>query len=285
MLVIAAALGAALAWGTSAACDNRSTRLIGALQALAWVQVFGFVMVLPMAVWEGSPSQPSASALAWIVVGGVGVSAGLTFSYAAIGRGAISVVAPVTAIDGALAALASVALGEHIAIATAAGLAIVVAGMLVVLYATAAQERAGVVGHSLAAVLLAGAAACGFGIFLLAVIRAGDAFGDGQLQLIYRVVPFAVVGLPLLLQGRLGWPGRAWTWVTAAAALQTAGFVLYRVAGRSGDVAIPSVLSSQFAVFAIIGGVLLLGERLSRRQVGGLAGLLVGIAVIAGTHA
>ena len=61
--------------------------------------------------------------------------------------------------------------------------------------------------------------------------------------------------------------------------------MLYRVAGRSGDVAIPSVLSSQFAVFAIIGGVLVLGERLSRRQIGGLAGLLIGIAVIAGTHA
>ena len=56
------------------------------------------------------------------------------------------------AIDGALAALASVALGEHIALATAAGLGIVVAGMLVVLFATAAQERAGVAGHSLTAV-------------------------------------------------------------------------------------------------------------------------------------
>jgi drug/metabolite transporter (DMT)-like permease len=285
MLVIVAALGAAASWGIAAACDNRSTRLIGDLQALAWVQVVGFFLVLPMAIWEGTPSRPSGSALAWIVVGGVGVSFGLTLSYAAIGRGAVSVVASVTAIDGALAALASVALGEHIAIATAAGLAVVIAGMLVVLHATAAQERAGVAGHSLAAVLLAGGAACGFGIFLLAAIRAGNAFGDGQLQLIYRVVPFAVVGVPLLVRGNLGRPGKGWTWVTAAAFLQTVGFLLYRVAGRSGDVAIPSVLSSQFAVFAIIAGVLVLGERLSRRQVGGLAGLLLGIALIAGTHA
>jgi hypothetical protein len=29
----------------------------------------------------------------------------------------------------------------------------------------------------------------------------------------------------------------------------------------------------------------MLGERLSRRQIGGLAGLLVGVAVVAGTHA
>ncbi len=87
------------------------------------------------------------------------------------------------------------------------------------------------------------------------------------------------------MRGRLGWPGQAWTWLTAAAALQTAGFVMYRVAGRSGDVAIPSVLASQFAVFAIIGGVVMLGERLSRRQIGGFAGLLVGVAVVAGTQA
>jgi drug/metabolite transporter (DMT)-like permease len=49
-------------------------------------------------------------------------------------------------------------------------------------------------------------------------------------------------------------------------------------------VAIPSVLSSQFAVFAIVAGVLVLGERLSHRQIGGLAGLLLGVAVIAGTQ-
>ena len=284
MLVIVAALGAAMAWGVGAAFDNRSTRVIGALQALAWVQIAGFVVVLPFALREGMPAQPSAGSLGWLAVGGAGVCVGLTFSYAAIERGAISVVAPVTAIDGALAALASVALGEHIALATAVGLLIVVAGMLVVLLATAAQEKAGVDGHSLSAVLLAGGAACGFGVFLLAAIRVGDAVGDAQLQLIYRVVPFIAIGIPLMLRGRLGRPGKAWTYVTAAAVLQTLGLVFYRVAGRSGDVAIPSVLSSQFAVFAMIGGVVVLGERLSRRQVGGLAGLLIGIAVIAGTH-
>jgi drug/metabolite transporter (DMT)-like permease len=285
MLVIVAALGAAAAWGIASTCDNRSTRLIGAMQAMAWVQVIGLVLVLPFAVWEGAPSRPSGVPLAWIVIGGVGITVGITFGYAALARGAVSVVAPVMAIEGALAALLSVALGEHIAVATAAGLAIVVAGMLVVLHATAAQERAGVSGHSLSAVLLAGGAAIGFAVFLVAVIRAGDALGDGQLQVIYRIVPFAAVGIPLLVRGKLGWPGAAWIWLTAAAALQTAGFVFYRVAGRSGDIAIPSVLASQFAVFAIVGGVLVLGERLSRRQIGGLASLLVGVAVVAGTHA
>jgi drug/metabolite transporter (DMT)-like permease len=284
MLVIVAALGAAVAWGVSAGFDNRSTRLIGSLQALVWVQLIGIAEVIPFALWEGEPQQPTGRALAWIIVGGVGVIAGLCFSYAAIGRGAVSVVAPVTAIDGALAALAAIALGEHLGVATAIGLAIAVAGMLVVLAATAAQQRAGVAGHSLSAVLLAAAAACGFAVFLLSSIRAGDALGDAQLQLIYRVVPFAAIGVPLIALGKLGWPRNAWLYVSAAAALQFLGFVLYRWAGRSGGVAIPSVLSSQFAVFAIIGGVLVLGERLSRRQVGGLAGLLVGVAVIAGTH-
>ena len=285
MLAISAALGAALAWGISTACDNRSTRLIGSLQALAWVQLIGLVQVLPFAVREGAPTMPSTRALAWIAVGGVGVCVGLTLAYAAIGRGAVSVVSPVMAVDGALAALASVALGERIAAATAVGLALVIGGMLVVLYATASQERAGVAGHSLASVLLAAGAACGFALFLLAAIRAGDALGDAWLQLLYRVLPFVVIAGPLLWRRELGRPGAAWTFVTAAAALQFAGFVLYRVAGRSEGVAIPSVLSSQFAVIAIIGGVLLLGERLSRRQVGGLTGLLIGVAVIAGTHA
>ncbi len=285
MLVIVAALGAAAAWGIASTCDNRSTRLVGAMQAMAWVQLIGLAMVVPFAVWEGAPSRPSAGSLAWVVVGGVGITIGITFGYGALSRGAVSVVAPVMAIEGALAALLSVALGEHIAVATAAGLAVVVAGMLAVMHATAAQERAGVSGHSLSAVLLAGGAAIGFAVFLVGVIRVGDAVGDGQLQVIYRIVPFAAVGIPLLVRGKLGRPVGAWAWLTAAAALQTAGFVFYRVAGRSGDIAIPSVLASQFAVFAIMGGVLMFGERLSRRQIGGLAGLLAGVAVVAGTHA
>jgi drug/metabolite transporter (DMT)-like permease len=285
MLAIAAALGAALAWGISAACDNRSTRLVGSLQALAWVQLIGLAQILPFALYDGTPSMPAAGALAWIALGGVGVCLGLSLAYAAIGRGAVSVVSPVMAVDGALAALVSVALGERIAVATAAGLALVIGGMLLVLYATASQERAGVAGHSLASVALAAGAACGFALFLLAAIRAGDALSDAWLQLVYRVLPLLVIGVPLLWRRRLGLPGGAWSFVVAAAALQTAGFVLYRVAGRSEGVAIPSVLSSQFAVIAIIGGVVLLGERLSRRQLGGLAGLLVGVAVIAGTHA
>ena len=285
MLVIVAALGAAAAWGIASTCDNRSTRLIGALQAMARVQLMGLALVLPIAVWEGEPARPSSSSLAWIVIGGVGITIGITFAYAALARGAVSVVAPVMAIEGALAALLSIALGEHVALATAAGLAVVVAGMLVVLHATAAQERAGVVGHSLTAMLLAGAAAIGFAVFLVAMIRAGDALGDAQLQVIYRILPFAAVGIPLLVRGKLGRPGKAWTWLAAAAVLQTAGFVFYREAGRSGDIAIPSVLASQFGVFAIVVGVLMLGERLSHRQIGGLAGLLIGVAVVAGTHA
>ena len=224
MLVIVAALGAAAAWGFASTFDNRSTRMIGALQAMAWVQLIGFALVLPARrSGRASPRGLRRARSAWIVIGGVGITVGITLAYAALARGAVSVVAPVMAIEGALAALLSVALGEHIALATAGGLAIVVAGMLAVLHATAAQERAGVLGHSLTAALLAGGAAIGFAVFLVAVIRAGDALGDAQLQLLYRIVPFAAVGLPLLVRGQLGLPGQAWAWLTAAAALQTAG--------------------------------------------------------------
>ena len=133
--------------------------------------------------------------------------------------------------------------------------------MLVVLYATAAQERAGVVGHSLAAVLLAAVAACGFAVFLLAAIRAGDALGDAQLQLIYRVVPFIAIGVPLLVL-RAARAGRATRGSTSRPRPRCSSWASCSIAGRAarGGVAIPSVLSSQFAVFAIIGGVLVLGR-------------------------
>ena len=134
MLAIVAALGAALAWGISAGCDNRSTRLIGiAAGARLGAADRARAGAAVRRLGGRALAAVRSARCAWIVVGGVGCSVGLTLAYAAIGRGAVSVVAPVMAVDGALAALASVALGEHIAIATAAGLALVIAGMLVVL--------------------------------------------------------------------------------------------------------------------------------------------------------
>ncbi len=131
------------------------------------------------------------------------LSVGLTLPTRRSAAGAVSVVAPVTAVDGALAALASVALGEHIAIATAAGLALVIVGHA---RRPACDRRAGARGRRRATrwrpCCWRPARPAAFALFLLAAIRVGDALRRRRLQLIYRVAPFAVVGVPLLCAPR-----------------------------------------------------------------------------------
>ena len=106
---------AALGWGLSTVVASRSTRLLGAQQALAWVLMFGLVGMALFAVADGPPSHPHPSAWVWAVVAGVGSSVGLLLMYQALRIGKVGVVAPITSTEGAIAALLSVAaLGEQL---------------------------------------------------------------------------------------------------------------------------------------------------------------------------
>ncbi len=75
-------------------------------------------------------------------------------------------------------------------------------------------------------------------------------------------------------------PRRTLPWLVAAALLDAGGFAAI-VNGAGEGVAVASVLASQYAVVAVVGGVLLYRERLTRRQATGVALTLIGVAGVA----
>ena len=225
-----------------AACDNRSTRADRRrCRRSPGCRSSASSVVLPFAVYEGVPSQPSGDAIAWIVVGGVGVIVGLTL----LVRGD----RPRRGLGGraghgdrrrAGRARERRARRAHRGRDRRRPRSSSSPACSSCCYATAAQERPASTGHSLAAVLLAGGAACGFGALPARRdprrrrLRRRPAAADLPRRAVRR--DRAPAALP---RASSAGPGKAWTFVTAAAVLQTAGFVLYRVAGRSGDVADP----------------------------------------------
>jgi drug/metabolite transporter (DMT)-like permease len=274
-------VGAALCWGTSTFCSSRSTRIIGAPAALGWVMLVGFLIVAPIAAVRGVTGDAGASDFGWLVVASAGSVSGLGLSYAALRRGKVSIVAPICATEGAIAALVAVAFGQRLAATTLVALGVIAGG--VILASTGSEV---VEGHSSRiSVALAVLAASLFGISLYASGRVGPSVGAAAILFAARGLGVTVIVLPLLVRRRLRLTRTAVPFVLASGVLEVAGYAAFLLGVGSGNVAVPAVLSSLFAVVAGMLGFVLLGERLRRLQFAGVAVTVIGVVVLSGLQA
>jgi drug/metabolite transporter (DMT)-like permease len=274
-------VGAALCWGTSTFCSSRSTRIIGAPAALGWVMLVGFLIVAPIAAVRGVTGDAGASDFGWLVVASAGSVSGLGLSYAALRRGKVSIVAPICATEGAIAALVAVAFGQRLAATTLVALGVIAGGVIL---ASTGNEI--VEGHSSrVSVALAVLAASLFGISLYASGRVGPSVGAAAILFAARGLGVTVIVLPLLVRRRLRLTRTAVPFVLASGVLEVAGYAAFLLGVGSGNVAVPAVLSSLFAVVAGMLGFVLLGERLRRLQFAGVAVTVIGVVVLSGLQA
>jgi drug/metabolite transporter (DMT)-like permease len=268
-------LAAAVLWGVSSAVAARSSRLIGAEAALGWVYLVGLAVAVPAAFATGLPDL-DGEGLRWLAVTAPAAISSLYLMYAAVKRGPVALVMPIAASQGGVAALIAVGLGEDLEPLAAAGLGVIMAGML------AAMRRPGNldVSHSTAAVVLAALCAAISGFALYGSARTGDSLGALWTLAALRVAGVAGLTLPVALAGSLRRPGRATRLVLFCGLADTAAFASYVAAASAGSVAVPAVLSSQFAAVAALIGVAAMGERLTRVQVAGIVSILAGVALV-----
>jgi uncharacterized membrane protein len=274
-------IGAALFWGMSTFCSSRSTRMIGAASALAWVMLVGFVVIAPIAAFRGIAGDAHGADMFWLAVASIGSVGGLGMSYVALRRGKVSIIAPICATEGAIAALVAVAFGQRLAATTLIALGVIACGVILASTGNELHE-----GHSSrTSVALAMLAASLFGISLYASGRIGPSLGAAAIILGARGLGVLVIFLPLLLQRRLRLTRNALPLVLTSGVLELAGYVSFIVGVGSGNVAVPAVLSSLFAVVAGVLGFLVLGERLRRLQFAGVAATVLGVVVLSGLQA
>lgn len=279
MVAVLGGLGAAACWATATLCASRSTRLIGAWSVLAWVMLVGFVVTAPLVLAAGVPDALGAHELGWVALSGAGNVGGLLFAYKALRVGKVSIVAPITSTEGAIAAVIAIVAGETLG--AGAGLMLIVIAVGVVL---ASMGPGGGSGDPLRATLFAAAAALCFGVSLFATARASAA-----LPLIWAVFParllgIVVVALPLAVTRRLRITRKALPLVVASGLCEVAGFASYALGSRHG-IAVAAVLASQFAALAAIAAYFLFHERLTRLQLAGIAAIALGVAVLTAVQA
>ena len=130
MIAILGGLGAAALWAAATLCSSRSSRMLGSRVVLGWVMIVGVVVGLPFAIVSPAPASFEPSTAALLLLAGVCYVVGLQLSYAALRIGKVSIVAPIVATEGAVAAMIAVALGDRIGLVAAIMLAVIVLGVV-----------------------------------------------------------------------------------------------------------------------------------------------------------
>ena len=277
MAAIIFGLVAALLWGVSAIVGTRLVRLVGAWGSVTMTMLTGLAFVLPAAL-AVDPPHASLTSWGWAVATGFCYVAATACWLLAVRSGKVSVVVPIVSTDGAMAALIAVTvLGEEMPLEIAVTLAVIVAGIVVAGLRRDLGEEARFTGREL--VLALGAAGL-FGLSFVGSAQAEEAVGVVWTLLASRIAAVAVLVPVVVAVGgfrlsRIGLPLAA-----AMAALDVGGYAAFLV-GVSAGVAVTSVLASQYAIVAVVGGFLALGERLTRLQTVGVGLTLAGVAALA----
>jgi drug/metabolite transporter (DMT)-like permease len=287
MVAILGGLGAARSWAIATLASSRSSRMIGPISVLGWVMTVGFVAALGPALLT-RPERLGPPELAGLVATGLSHNIGLLLAYRALSIGRVSIVAPITSTEGAIAALLAVALGDSLAGTTALILAVIVLGVVLAAAERAADPASGPrldPGHNRQAAILALAAAATFSIGLVLSGRLGaGGMPPAWVMLASRTVGLTVIVLPLLVTRRFRLTRPALPLVVVAGALEVFGGGIYVVAA-SENVAIAAVVSSQFAALAALGGYFLFGERLQRLQLIGVVVVVLGVTALSALQA
>lgn len=296
MIAILGGLGAAFLWAAANLASARSSRLIGASSALAWMMLVGLVVTAPLAPFAGPLPQLTPALAFWLAASGLGSVIGLFFVYRGLRIGKVGPVLAIASTEGAIAAVVAVIAGERLTIPVALMLVVIAVGIAVVALATGdAAVTAGDHGVTATAgaspVLrpgrsaerqaalfgTAGAIAFGFSIY-------GTAQAGLSLPIIIAIMPARVAGValvfvPMALAGHLRMTRRAAPLVVITALGEVLGNVAYVVGARE-SIAIAAVLACQYAAVGAVAAFFLFRERLSLLQRSGVVAIAVGVAIL-----
>lgn len=277
MISVIFGLGTAVVWAGSSLMNSRASKAIGGWSVVAWTMLIGLVITLPFVFVSGIPVELSSGDIAWMGATGAGNVAGLVFAALAFRVGKVGVIAPIIATEGALAAVIAALFGESIAPIVAFLLMAIVGGVVI---ASVAPDPAPLEHERpVLAVVLASGGAVVFGIALYA---AGHL--SGEVPISWVLLPARLVGtvalfIPLLISRRLRLTRATAPLVVGMAFAEVIGFTFFAI-GAQYQVAVTSVLASQFAPIAAVLAYVLFKERLGRMQIAGVTLIVVCVTAL-----
>jgi drug/metabolite transporter (DMT)-like permease len=269
------ASASAVTWGAADFSGGLVSRRVSTIPVTVISQAAGFGALLVAVGVAGGGLDGRSFELG--LVSGIGGGAGLAAFYRALSLGTMSVVSPVVACGAVIPFGISVATGERPTAVAVFGAVLAVAGAVL----ASAEERRSEAPDRTRSVALAVLAAAALGLFTYFL-----GLGSREGSPLSTLTGARVGSLSLLLLFALGRGeslriGRRWLLPVAAIGLcDVAANALFALASRHGLLSLVSVIGSLYPVTTVVLAHVILGERLSRAQLAGVAAALTGIAAV-----
>lgn len=284
---IVLAFACAVIYGVADYCGGRASRTMVSTMVTLIGQATSLVVGIAAVALLATPS-PGLGDWAWGSVAGVASAAALGSFYHALSHGAMTVVAPITAVTSAALPVAYGLLsGDRPKAMAYAGMALAVAAVALV---------SGAVGTRLEharrlTVVLAFAAGVGFAVIFVALGRTSKSSGMWPLVASRITSVILITGFVLVMRARSSMtraggslgsslpPLRLWRLAALAGALDMSANFFYLLAVRRGMLSIVVVVASLYPISTVCLAFGLDRERVSKSQAAGMV-LAVGALVL-----
>jgi drug/metabolite transporter (DMT)-like permease len=270
------ALGSAVTWGVADFAGGMLSRrlpsaaVVGVSQACSLVVL---LLVLPLI-----PAAGDWGWVPWSILAGLAGSAALICFYRALAYGTVGVVSPISALGASIPVLAGLLGGENPGPVRLAGIAVALTGAVL----ASGPELRGEQPVKAQAIWFAVAAAGGFGLTMLAIIR--GAASSPMLTMVgmrsASVVAFGIAALALRSVG--GVTGRDLPKLALLGVGDVTANALLGFASTVGLLSVTAVLSALYPVVTVALAAVILHERMKPVQVVGVVLAFVGVGLIAG---
>ena len=263
-------------WGGADFLGGTAARRLKILVVTFTSQLAGLVAVLLLLVLVGAPF--SLEGAAYGAAAGIVGAVALSVFYAALAAGVMSLVAPLSALGAVVPVSVAVAQGARLGTLAVAGIAITLAGVVLI-----ARREADAPALTPRVLALAAGAALGIGTVLTLFQLGTDVAGSSGLGVVAaaRAASITVTGLVILAtRTHLGMSAAEARQVAAVGVADTGANALFAVASETGADAPVAVLGSLYPVTTVLLARAFLAERLTLRQATGVALALGGAALL-----
>jgi drug/metabolite transporter (DMT)-like permease len=205
------------------------------------------------------PAAPSGSALLAGLLGGMCLALGGVLFVAALAKGRMGVIAPLTALGAAgVPAAVGIAQGDRPGVLAVVGMVGAAVGLLLITTDTTQSLSAGGIPEGFGAAL-------GFGGFYV-FLSTGSSGGWWTVGLSRLVVVVVTVALALALGKSMAVPRSSLPILVVASTLATAAAAAFLFAQSGGVLSLTAVLASLYPAVTTLLAAVTLGERLTRQQ-------------------
>jgi drug/metabolite transporter (DMT)-like permease len=276
LLPIILGLASALSWGTGDFAGGLAARKVGPYRAVMFAEAIGLgaiLIVLPFF----PEAFPDMHSILWSAAAGIVGTVGLLAFFEAMRRGRLSVVAPLSALLGAVVPVVAGIFVDglpKLIVFLAFGLALVA---IVLISREKVPEDAGKTAPYLHIPLLSGIA---FGFYFVIMHEASQDYFWGPLVVARSTGMLSIAAYLLIIRGDFSVPSGSWHLLAVNGIFDVGGNAFYILAGQAGRMDVSAVLGSLYPGMTVFLAWLLLKEKLQLSQWAGILLAFIAIALI-----